>query len=76
MARVLQVAQWLRVRDVLDESMDGHWRLGMVCEARGDRAGAAAHYRQAYEMVKDVPQCDEEVKQDLLDGARRNEEKV
>jgi tetratricopeptide (TPR) repeat protein len=34
---------------------DGHDRLGMVCEARGDHRQAADHYRRAITVIRDHP---------------------
>jgi hypothetical protein len=34
---------------------DGYDRLGMVCEARGDRRQAADYYRKAIDVIRDHP---------------------
>jgi len=46
-------------RDLLThypEVIDGHERLAMVHEARGDNKRAADHYRQALDFVRDHPE--------------------
>jgi tetratricopeptide (TPR) repeat protein len=50
-------------RDLLvrfPETHDGYDRLGMVCEARGDRKQAAAYYRKAVEFMRQRPDCYDE----------------
>ena len=34
---------------------DGYDRLGMVCEARGDRRQAADYYRKAIDVIRNHP---------------------
>ena len=36
---------------------DGYDRLGMVCEARGDRRQAADYYRKAIEVIRSHPEA-------------------
>ncbi len=46
-------------RDLLvryPDVIDGHERLGMVCEARGDKKQAAHHYRQALDFIAKNPE--------------------
>jgi len=46
-------------RDLLvryPDVIDGHERLGMVFEARGDRKQAAAHYRDALDFIAKNPE--------------------
>jgi tetratricopeptide (TPR) repeat protein len=48
-----QAAHALLVR--FPDVHDGYDRLGMVCEARGDRQQAADYYRKAINVIRDHP---------------------
>jgi tetratricopeptide (TPR) repeat protein len=62
----------LALREHYPEVIDGHERLGMVHEARGDRQQAAECYRKAVEMIREHPEhFSPEYEQDLRERISR-----
>jgi tetratricopeptide (TPR) repeat protein len=62
----------LALRQRYPEVIDGHERLGMVHEARGDRQQATECYRKAVEMIREHPEhFSPEYEQDLRERISR-----
>ena len=62
-----------RLQREFPDQIDGIWRLAMVQEAKGDRAGAARNYRAAADFMRSHDGFDQEGTADMTEAAKRLE---